>query len=254
MNAVLRHLTILVTLALVIAVAAGTAEGAVAATPAPDTATAKSSSTSSAKKPVKGDQLSASERRAAESSFERESLDQAAFDSGTKEVEQKRSGGGSIMRGLLGLAVVIGLIFGVQWLLKKWAKAKVDGVNSSAGLIDVVATTGLSAGRTLHLVRVADELVLVGATEHSITRLGDFDARQLVGDSADANSTFALPSTTRRALTAGSGAAPANDFHGMLEGSIVGSVAVAAAAPADAAVGGSFVSRFLHNLRLQTAR
>ena len=51
-----------------------------------------------------------------------------------------------------------------------------QGVVGTSGVIDVVATTTLAQGRALHLVRVGDELVLVGATEQSITRLGDVDA------------------------------------------------------------------------------
>jgi hypothetical protein len=48
----------------------------------------------------------------------------------------------------------------------------------------VVGTTVLSPGRSLHLVRVGDDLVLVGSAEHAVTRVhawtGD-DARRLDG-------------------------------------------------------------------------
>jgi flagellar protein FliO/FliZ len=242
-NAVLRHIALVSIVALVLTVTGATANAAT--TPVAKPAAA-----------AKQSKLSASERRAKGSSFERESLDQSAFvaASDSKKAEKQGSGGGTLLRALFGLAVVIGAIFGVQWLLKKWAAAKMDGVGGAAGLIDVVATTGLSQGRSLHLVRVADELVLVGSTEHSISRLGEFDARQLVGDTADANSTFALPSATRRALPAATGPTPINDFHGMLEGSLAGPSRLPSAAAQPAATEGSFLQRFVHNLRMQTAR
>lgn len=190
-------------------------------------------------------------RRAKDSKFEAEKLDQAPFQENAEAKAKDSSGGGSIIRMLFGLAVVIGAIFGVQWLLKKWAAAKLDGAAGTSGLIDVVSTTVLSQGRALHLVRVADELVLVGATEHSISRLGALDARVLVGD---LNGTVALPSATRHALPA-AGQSSTSGFHGMLEGSLAGGAGATAAVAATAPVTeGPFLKRFIENLRISTAR
>ena len=53
-----------------------------------------------------------------------------------------------------------------------------------AGLIDILATTSLGPNRTLHLVKVGEEIVLVGSTDHSvapITRIGAEDAAGLAG-------------------------------------------------------------------------
>lgn len=222
---------------------------AATATPAAkQTATTPAKSVEEAEAAAEARRAADAERRAKDSAFEAEKLDQSAFDEKADKEAASSGGGGSIMRMIFGLVIVVGAIFGVQWLLKKWAAAKLDGAAGTAGLIDVVSTTVLSQGRALHLVRVADELVLVGATEHSISRLGALDARVLVGD---LNGTVALPSATRRALPA-AGQTTGPDFHGMLEGSLAGgATAVAAVAPA---TDGPFLKRFIENLRLTTAR
>lgn len=75
-------------------------------------------------------------------------------------------GGGSLVRMIVGLAVVIAVIYGVHWLLKTYGKAK--GTQSD-GRMNVVATTTLAPNRALHLVRIGEELVLVGSAEHGVT-------------------------------------------------------------------------------------
>jgi flagellar protein FliO/FliZ len=75
--------------------------------------------------------------------------------------------GGSIVRTILGLGAVLGVIYGLHWLLKK-VKASKD--NSSSGeSLETIATLSLGTNRSLHLVRVGGEIVLLGAAEHQIT-------------------------------------------------------------------------------------
>lgn len=183
------------------------------------------------------DEPSASERRAAKSEFEREKLDQGAFDDAAAEQEEgsgDSGGGGSALRFIFGLAVVLGAIYGVHWLLKKWGQSKLQGVAGRTGVIDVVATTPLAQGRALHLVRVGDELVLVGATEQSITRIGDVDAN--VMSSSAGNS--------------GNG-----EFQAMLSGAMLGNQPGVPNGMGGAGSGNQpFIKRFLDNLRLSTAR
>lgn len=181
---------------------------------------------------------SAAERRAADSEFEREKLDQGAFDKSDQDAkgtdDSSEGGSGSVMRALLGLVVVLGSIFGIHWLLKKWGQSKLQGISGTAGVIDVVATTALAQGRALHLVRVGEELVLVGATEQSITRIGDFDAVK---------------------LGAQMGGTGNGEFQAMLSGAMYGSQP---GVPNGMGGSGSnrdpFLKRFLDNLRLTTAR
>ena len=74
--------------------------------------------------------------------------------------------GGAIFRTLLGLIVVLGVIYGLYWVLKRYAASK--GARSD-GQMDIVATTALGPAQALHLVRVGDELVLVGRAEQSVS-------------------------------------------------------------------------------------
>jgi flagellar biogenesis protein FliO len=76
--------------------------------------------------------------------------------------------GGAAVHMLLGLAVVVALIFGIYKLLRRSAD-KNDKTVKDDGFIRVVSSTPLAASRSLHLVRVGDEIVLVASSEQSVT-------------------------------------------------------------------------------------
>jgi flagellar protein FliO/FliZ len=76
-------------------------------------------------------------------------------------------GGGSLVRTLIGLAVVIGVIYGLHWVLKQ-IKSSTDGKASGMGLA-AVATLPVGNGRSVQLVRAGRELVLVGVGDHGVT-------------------------------------------------------------------------------------
>jgi flagellar protein FliO/FliZ len=80
--------------------------------------------------------------------------------------ENVGASGGSIVRTIVGLAVVIGVIYGLTWVLKQ-VKANKSTSAAGAGL-ESVATLPLGQNRALHLVRAGDEYVLVGAGEHGV--------------------------------------------------------------------------------------
>jgi len=79
---------------------------------------------------------------------------------------------GVFMRTGIGLVVVVALIYGVYWLLKKYAGSK---TGRSDGRMVVLATTSLAPNRALHLVSVGDELVLVGSAEQSVMPIRVYD-------------------------------------------------------------------------------
>jgi flagellar protein FliO/FliZ len=81
--------------------------------------------------------------------------------------ENVGASGGSIVRTIVGLAVVIGVIYGLTWVLKQVKSDKSSSADGS-GLASI-ATLPLGQNRALHLVRAGDELVLVGAGEHGVT-------------------------------------------------------------------------------------
>src|SRR4051812_13552016 len=77
------------------------------------------------------------------------------------------SGGGSLVRTIVGLAVVIGGIYGLYWILKQ-VKSSREEKASGTGL-SALATLPLGAQRSLQLVRAGRELHLVGVSEHGVT-------------------------------------------------------------------------------------
>lgn len=193
--------TALVTLALCGSVAAASAVAATATnTAASNAAAAQAAATSTtapslattSTTPEARTETSAAERRAADSEFEREKLDTSAFDEEAREAEEgssrdEGSNAGSFGRMALGLVVVIAVIYGIHWLLRRYGQSRLQGFPGTGrtgrtGIIDVVATTPLAQGRSLHLVRVGGELMLVGATDQSITPLGPVSADSLSAD------------------------------------------------------------------------
>ena len=76
-------------------------------------------------------------------------------------------GGGGLVRTIVGLAVVIGVIYGLYWVLKQ-VKASREESASGEGL-QTLATLPLGTNRSIHLVRAGHEIVLVGAGEHGVT-------------------------------------------------------------------------------------
>jgi flagellar biosynthetic protein FliO len=205
--------------------------------PAAGAATEGATTTTKSATAAKKDGPSAAERRAAGSEFEREKLDSSAFDKADKDAAEKKKdsgGSGSMLRMLFGLVVVLGAIYGIHWLLKKWGASRLQGVAGTSGVIDVVATTTLAQGRALHLVRVGGELVLVGATDQSITRIGEVDATVLGAQMGNQGS---------------------GDFQAMLAGQMLGQQpGVPQGMGGAGSASDPFLKRFLDNLRLSTAR
>jgi flagellar protein FliO/FliZ len=85
-------------------------------------------------------------------------------------------GGGSIVRTIVGLAVVIGVIYGLTWVLKQVKAAKAPSA-AGAGL-ETLATLPLGTNKTLHLVRAGDEVVLIGAGEGGVTPIRTYSEQQ----------------------------------------------------------------------------
>ena len=77
------------------------------------------------------------------------------------------TGGGSIVRTIVGLAIVIGVIYGLYWVLKQ-VKSSREEKASGQGLA-ALASLPLGPQRSLQLVRAGRELVLVGVSEHGVT-------------------------------------------------------------------------------------
>jgi flagellar protein FliO/FliZ len=107
--------------------------------------------------------------------FERDQtpLPASITDGSAGATAESSGGGGSYLRLVFGLLIVVALVFAVKWLLKRSQKG---GGARAAGDLAVVATTTLAPNRSVHLLRVGDELVLVGSAEQGVTRLRVYDA------------------------------------------------------------------------------
>jgi flagellar protein FliO/FliZ len=103
-----------------------------------------------------------------------------AADGKPEAAEHVGASGGNIVRTIVGLAVVIGVIYGLTWVLKQ-VKTSKQASAQGAGLT-TLATLPLGTNRSLHLVRAGAEIVLVGAGEHGVTPIRTYtedEARRL---------------------------------------------------------------------------
>lgn len=171
-------------------------------------------------------------------SYEDQPLDSKMFKD-TKGDEAKpaksASKGGTVTRMIFGLLFVLGVIYGVYWLLRNYSKSRFPGMAASGGgAIEVVATTPLAANRALHLVRVGTEMVLIGATETSISQLSTVSGATLANVAGNVgNSEF--QQSLNNALLRGNQPVPTQP-PGMSTG------------------GDSFLQKFITNLQMMTAR
>ena len=191
-------------------------------------------------------------KKSTKTSFEDQPLDSSITQSAsTAEKPAKTNSSGAIWRMLIGFAFVIGLIYAVHWLLKRYAHTKEGSfVSGATGVIDVLATTQLAPNRSLHLVRVGNDVVLIGATDHSITQLRTLDTT----------------AATAAAVSAIGGEDFSRALQGALSSEIEGSLAVSQrgastiigmttpAVPAADSDNEPFLKRVLSNMQLMTAR
>ncbi len=90
-----------------------------------------------------------------------------ALESAGAKATESSAGGAGVLRTIVGLAVVIGVIYGVTWLLKSIKKAREAQASGTA--LDSLATLPLGPNRSLHLVRAGDVVVLLGVGESGVT-------------------------------------------------------------------------------------
>ena len=106
------------------------------------------------------------------------------------------SSGGSLVRTFVGLAVVIGVIYGLYWVLRQ-VKASREERSTGSGLSSQ-AVVALGPNRSLHLVRAGRELVLVGVAEQGVTPIRRYTEEEaltlgLVGEEPTAAAQPAAP-------------------------------------------------------------
>ena len=86
---------------------------------------------------------------------------------GAKAAVPGAGAGSGLLRTIVGLAIVIGVIYGITWILKSIKKAREAQASGTA--LDSLATLPLGPNRSLHLVRAGDVVVLLGVGESGVT-------------------------------------------------------------------------------------
>ena len=113
------------------------------------------------------------------------------------------SGGASLVRTIVGLAIVIAVIWGLYWILRQ-VKAGRDPNIASAGLASVAALT-LSTGRSVHLIRAGSDYILVGSGEHGLVPIHRYTEAQALEAGLPLTDDIEAP-RPRRSLLAGTNA------------------------------------------------
>lgn len=104
-------------------------------------------------------------------------LDQSSAATGSHAAATSSSGGGpSLVRTIVGLAIVIAVIWGLSWILRQF-KAGRQPQAPSGGLASVAALT-LSSGRSVHLVRAGNDYVLLGSAEQGVVPIQRYTEQQ----------------------------------------------------------------------------
>lgn len=94
--------------------------------------------------------------------------------------------GGGIVRTIVGLAVVVAVIWGLSWVLRQVKSSREERASGSG--LSSLGTLPLGANRSVHVVRAGREVLLLGVSEHQITRLGSWSQSE-----AEANGLVAGP-------------------------------------------------------------
>jgi flagellar protein FliO/FliZ len=150
------------------------------------------------------------------------------------------SGGGSLVRTFVGLAVVIGVIYGIYWILKQ-VKASREERSSGFGLASL-ATLPLGPNRSLHMVRAGSDVVVLGVTDNGVTPIRTYaeDEACRVGLIEERESETVRPMTLEEAEEAAQNGANGSE--------------AAAPAPDRPATVGDFMNRLFDEMRRRTRR
>lgn len=88
-------------------------------------------------------------------------------------------GAGTLLRLLVGLVIVVGLIAAVWYVMKRVQRSRFPALEErGSSLVEIVTTTPLGPNRSLHLIRVGDDLLLIGSADGGITPITTLDREQ----------------------------------------------------------------------------
>jgi flagellar protein FliO/FliZ len=86
-------------------------------------------------------------------------------------------GGGSIVRTIVGLFIVIAVIYGIAWIMKQAKKSKVRPTGHG---LSQVANLPLGSGRSVAVVRAGREILVVGVAENGVTPIRSYSEAEAI--------------------------------------------------------------------------
>ena len=103
--------------------------------------------------------------------------DAAGTDSNNLTTQNKRpSTVLTFVRMIVALIIVVALIYGVLWFVKK----KTNVVKTDDEYLRRAAYINIAPGKTIEVITLIDKAYLIGVTEDSITMLGEIDDDELI--------------------------------------------------------------------------
>lgn len=103
--------------------------------------------------------------------------DESTVESGNNSSSYKGpSTVGMFIRMIVVLVIVIGLIYGVLWFIKK----KTNVVKTDDDYLRRAAYINIAPGKTIEVITLIDKAYLIGVTEDNITLLGEIDDKELI--------------------------------------------------------------------------
>ncbi len=101
---------------------------------------------------------------------------------------------GMFVRMIVVLIIVVGLIYGVFWFIKK----KTNIVKTDDEYLRRAAYINIAPGKSVEVITLIDKAYLIGVTEDNITMLGEIDDKELISAmnlSADKKNNTKKPAT-----------------------------------------------------------
>ncbi len=84
---------------------------------------------------------------------------------------------------LIRLVLSLAFVGGVLWFAARLARKR--GLGQSNGLVEVVAQQRVGRASTVNVIRIADRVLVVGATEQTVTLLAEVDGEMVEATLAD---------------------------------------------------------------------
>ena len=95
----------------------------------------------------------------------------------TSHAATSSSGGGSIVRTIVGLFIVIAVIYGIAWIMKQAKKSKTRPTGTG---LTQVASLPLGSGRSVAVVRAGREVLVVGVAENGVTPIRSYSEAEAI--------------------------------------------------------------------------